>query len=283
MTDPSLSGRKRDVALGIVTYRPAGSLLARLQQALDAGFAVYVFDNSPDEPACRDSLEGRPRAHYATDGRNAGLGVGISAVCSQAFDDGFPALLFFDQDTVFEARTLEFIDAFHRAHHMLGRDHSAVLFNARSGTAASDVNAPMLRDIRMAISSGTMFFLDKLRAMNWHNRMYFVDCVDYEFCFRSECHGYRIAEFSATPGFDHLSEQPDRVFCFMGRQHAVRCYAASRIKDTVQASTRLALTALRAGRFSFFATMVRSLGIYLGFQIIARLIPRSPPRSSPSP
>lgn len=284
MTDPfhSEPGRTRDVALGIVVYSPGPSLLPRLEQVMAAGFTVYVFDNSPDDPACRSFLSKRAGARYSTCGKNLGLGVGITAVCSQAFHDGFPALVFFDQDTVFERRTLEFIDGFHRAHADMERDHSAVLFNAKSGQSTDDVNAPALRDITMAISSGTMFFLRNLHAMNWHNETYFVDCVDYEFCLRSQRHGLRIAEFSATPGFDHLAEQPDRVFRFGGRDHAIRRYAASRIRDTLGASTRLGLTALFAGRFSFFATMVRSIAIYAIFQVIARFLPSSSPRSSTS-
>jgi hypothetical protein len=274
MTEADISAAPRRVALGVVVYRPEATLLQRLRLALGAGFAVYLFDNSPEMPACRDFARTHAGCHYSTCGKNLGLGVGISAVCSQAWHDGQPALVFFDQDTVFDTKTLAFIEQFHASHTDMARTYSAVVFNARR--AHAPVTEPALRDVTMAISSGTMFFLANLQRMNWHNATYFVDCVDYEFCLNSAIHGLRIAEYSRTPGFDHLAEQPDRVYRFLGRDHAIRRYSASRIRDACGASLRLSFAAIRAGKPSFFAIMARSLAIYLFFQLVARLLPGQP-------
>jgi rhamnosyltransferase len=271
MTDAISSANGQRLAIGIVIYRPEASLLRRLQLALDGAVEVYLFDNSPDDSATRDFMRSRQHAHYSTCGKNVGLGVGISAVCSQAWYDGFPALIFFDQDTVFDSSTLEFVAAFFVRHQDMVRTHSAVLFNAKSGTAAAGA-APPLRDVVMAISSGTMFFLANLKKMNWHDPSYFVDCADYEFCLNSERHGLKIAECSWTPGFDHSSEQPDKVYRLFGRDHAIRRYAASRVRSTLWASLRLVGIALRVGHFRFAMTMLRSVGIYALFQLIPRLV-----------
>ena len=280
MTEATPLVNPRKLALGVVVYQAEASLSRRLQQALDARFSVYLFDNSPHDSTLRDFARDKARCHYTTCGKNLGLGVGISAVCSQAHYDGFSALMFFDQDTVFDARTIEFVERFLVRHQDKSREYSAVVFNAKDRADTGNQDADdwaSTRDVTMAISSGTTFFLANLQKMNWHNTSYFVDCVDYEFCLNSERHGLKIAEFSKTPGFDHLSEQPDKVYRFLGRDHAIRRYSASRIRDTLWASMRLALTALRNGRFGFFAKMVRSVCIYASFQIIARLIRRARP------
>ena len=285
MTDATPTVTQRKLALGVVVYQAGASLLQRLQQVLDAGFSVYLFDNSPLDGTVRDFARGKVHCHYTTCGKNLGLGVGISAVCSQAYYDGFPALIFFDQDTIFDTSTLGFVEQFFTKHQGMGREYSAIVFNAKnhaSANSTSENDWASTRDVTMAISSGTMFFLANLHKMNWHNATYFVDCVDYEFCLNSERHGFKIAEFSKTPGFDHLSEQPDKVYRFLGRDHAIRRYAANRIRGTLWASARLALTALRTGRFRFFATMLRSMCIYASFQIIARLIRRPTPAASVS-
>lgn len=283
MTEAKPTGKSRELALGVVVYQAEASLMQRLQQVLDAGLSVYLFDNSPLDGAVRDFARGKVHCHYTTCGKNLGLGVGISAVCSQAYYDGLPALIFFDQDTVFDTSTLGFVEQFFTQHQDKSRAYSAVVFNAKDHASANSTSGndwASTHDVTMAISSGTMFFLANLHKMNWHNATYFVDCVDYEFCLNSERHGFKIAEFSRTPGFDHLSEQPDRVYRFMGHDHAIRRYATARVRGTLWASTRLAMTALRTGRFRFFATMLRSIGIYTTFQIIARLI-RRPTSAAP--
>ncbi len=276
MIDALASSRERILAVGVVVYRSEPSLLQRLRCAIDADFDVYLFDNSPEDGTVRGFAEVNPRCHYNTCGKNLGLGVGISAVCSQAFYAGFAALLFFDQDTVFDAHTLAFVARFASLRQDMSRSYSAVVFNAKRGAPLADADVP-IRDVVMAISSGTMFFLSNLRKLNWHNASYFVDCADYEFCFKSELHGLKIAEVSCTPGFDHLSEQPDRTYRLLGRNHAVRRYSASRVRGTLWASTRLIMAALRAGRLRFAALMIRSVSVYATFQVIARLV--APSRS----
>jgi rhamnosyltransferase len=263
----------KEIAVGFVTYNPSPSLLARLQLLAELGYAIYVFDNSPEDGAVRDFCRSHSSSRYTTCGRNVGLGVGISAVCAKAYYDDHPALLFFDQDTVFMQSTLDFIERFHERNRAMAAAYSAIVFDAADVGGASDQGLPEVKDVLLAISSGSLFFLKNLSRLKWHNPSYFVDCVDYELCLRSSSMGLKVGRCSSTPGFDHQAEQPDETYRILGRDWRIRKYSPRRIVDALTASTRLIGTALFTGNLRFLGAMVRSVAIYSGFQILVRLMP----------
>ena len=100
----------RQIAIGFVAYNPGADFLRRTQIAAEAGFDVFIFDNSPQNVSSRKIVARFPRIKCFTSGKNLGLGMGISFVCAEAYFEDHKALLFFDQDTVFSERTLSFIE-----------------------------------------------------------------------------------------------------------------------------------------------------------------------------
>ncbi|MBR7784688.1 hypothetical protein KDM89_21375, partial [Undibacterium sp. LFS511W] len=95
----------------------------------------------------------------------------------------------------------------------LSSDYVGIAFKAESNKLVSPV---FVEDVLVAISSGSMFFLENLKLIGWHNQTYFVDGVDYECCLRARQYGLKIGKCGDTPGFDHVSEQPDKVFAIFG-------------------------------------------------------------------
>lgn len=262
----------RKIAIGFVTYNPTPNLISRLELALTAGFALYIFDNSPQNGTVRDFCKSHNNCKYLTCGKNAGLSFGISSVCAQAYYDAYPALLFFDQDTIFDRSTLDFVEELYINKSNLAANYSAIIFNSKN---VDNVNAGsnfLLKDVLMAINSGSLYFLENLKKLNWYNESYFVDCADYEFCLNSNNHGFKIGECSNTPGFDHKSEQGDFEYKIFGKMHQLRKYPLKRVFSTIYASTRLFFTAVKTGNTSFSYAIMRSLAIYLLFQVIARLV-----------
>lgn len=265
-------------AVGLVVYGPPGDLIGRLQLLRRLGEPLYVFDNSPQDPRVRDALRGFEGATYITAGKNLGLGVGLSAICAQAHYDSFANLLFFDQDTVFDQDTLDFVGRFIReaGGRFAGR-YSAVVF------ASGDQDTPgrasdgdwQVTDVTFAISSGSLFFLQQLKALGWHNETYFVDGVDYELCLRSRAAGLKVGRCGDAPGFDHVSGQPDRRIRLLGRDLSVRRYSAARIRDAIGAYVRLFFSSVRLGQWRFAGGVLRSCAIYLTGQVMARIVRRA--------
>ncbi|NWE19140.1 glycosyltransferase [Pseudomonas sp. P7548] len=254
----------RKIAVGIVVYHAGNELLRRLELASTNGFEVYVFDNSPDAPNVREFSALHPRIHYFTCGKNLGLGVGISTVCANAYQHGQSALLFFDQDTGFSDETLSYVETNYIDNIDSYRDFSAIAFKAEGRASVQDV--PLL------INSGSLYFLEKLKALDWMDCSYFVDSVDYKLCLDSLNKGYRIGLCGATPGFDHVTEQADSRYHIAGRTYSMRAYSWSRIKDTVSSNFKLIFSALKNCQFSFALRITRLLTLYCASQILVRVI-----------
>lgn len=264
----------RKIAIGVVTYHPNINLTIRLKSAIEFGFLVYIFDNSPDDELIRQFCRGlsNDSVRYITCGKNVGLGFGISSVCAQAYYDSYPALIFFDQDTVFDSSTLDFIEEFYNLNSSMSSGYSAVWFNSKKFADAGDGNQFIFKDVLMAINSGSLYFLENLKKINWMNERYFVDCVDYEFCLNSSNNKLKIGECSNTPGFDHEAGQGDVKYYIFGKERKLRKYSAKRVLDTIRASTKLMVTSIYTGNNEFTAAMTRFLVAYIFWQFMSRVL-----------
>lgn len=261
---------KKNIAIGFVIYRPNEEQYNRIKSVFRYGFEVYVFDNSPDYSVEKNF--GFDNLRYFTCGKNVGLGRGIATICAQAYYDYNSALVFFDQDTVFNNETLHFIDNFYKENLGMAVSYSAVLFNSKSNLASVNDNKKYLKTVSLAINSGSLFVLKNLKEMNWHNDKYFVDCVDYEFCLNSLIHGFEILEFSATPGFDHTSEQDDSEYAVFGSTYLLRAYPKKRIINTCFASLKLLYRSLSVLEMRFFISIFKFIAIYIATQVFVRTL-----------
>lgn len=258
------------LAIGFVTFNPGETFFDRLRALTSLGYKVYVFDNSPEYRAVRDVCKPLCNVHYSTAGKNVGLGFGLSVIAATSYYDGYAAQLFFDQDTIFTSQTLEFISEFHSAcSPIISERYVAVVFNAREESSALPFQ---IKDVLLAISSGSLFVLENLKKIGWHNAKYFVDGVDYELCLRARTNGYRIGSCSNTPGFDHESEQPDRFVEIFKRRLPLRNYSGTRIVDSIRAYLRLIAFALKNFDFQAAGAVARSFLIFLLGQVLARTI-----------
>jgi GT2 family glycosyltransferase len=259
-----------NISLGFVIYKAESSLTERIRLAEKAGFRCYIFDNSPENQVFNENFNGNSGCKYITAGKNVGLGFGISCICGQAYYEGFRALLFFDQDTVFDTSTLEFINSFYKQKGSIENEYSSVVFNSK--TLGKTAEAFEIKDVLLTISSGSLFFLKRLKDINWHDESFFVDLVDYEFCLNSSNHNLKIGECSNTPGFDHVSEQADSEYKIFWKKRMMREYSFSRISGTITAGMRLIFRSLRSLNLKYTYAIFRSLSIYLYFQILVRIL-----------
>jgi Predicted glycosyltransferases len=263
--------KMRKIAIGIVTYNPNITLISRLELATTSGFFLYIFDNSPENIIAREFCNRQKNTKYITCGKNVGLGFGISSVCAQAYYDSYPALLFFDQDTVFDSDTLRFICNFYNENSGLEKAYSAIVFNSKDAGKPEPVGRAV-KDVRLAINSGSLYFLKNLKKMNWHDMNYFVDCVDYEFCLSSNDFGFKIGEYTRTPGFDHTSEQGDQRYKLFGAEHPMRAYSLSRIWDSISATLKLLVKSVATWNWVFFYEIGKATTKYLIVQVYVRIV-----------
>lgn len=261
----------RKIAIGVITYKADKATLERLLLALNSGFSVYLYDNSPEDKRIRSFAERNIDVQYYTCGKNAGLGYGLSTLCAQAYADNVSALLFFDQDTIFSVETLEFIEKFYVQRSKLVNTYSSFFFNSKAKRGNEEEPYGVF-NIDLTINSGSLYVLNNLKSIGWHDVSYFVDGVDYKFCLDSKAAGFKIGECTYTPGFDHVSEQADKRYALLSREYYLRSYPRFRIADTTKSNLRLSLTALRRKEWRLSYRIIRMLCIYLAGQCVVRVI-----------
>lgn len=273
-----LNNMKYDFAVGFVTYYPPPDFLARLELLNLLGCKIYLYDNSPEHSLIKQQIHKLNCITYVTAGKNLGLGVGLSTICAQAYYDSFLTLLFFDQDTIFNQETIGFVQEFCSGSlKQIQNKYSMVVFG-ENGHRIEDKRTLVLSgkfdlvDVSLAISSGSLFILENLKKIGWHNEKYFVDGVDYEICLKSLANNFKIGKCFNTPGFDHSSEQPDKAYKIFGASLSLRCYSIFRIIDTTKSNTRLLFSSLKMGQFKFAVSIMRSYAIYAVAQLLARVV-----------
>ena len=258
------------ICIGLILYNPEYTILDRIELLISTGFTVYIFDNTPEKSLIRERFKNCNTIKYITAGKNVGLGIGMSIINGQAFYDGFESLLFFDQDTDFTEETLYFVQDFYHTNKNLLIDYSSVVFNNKNVKTCDKKFCT--KDVLLSISSGSLFFLNALKKIGFHNTSFFVDWVDYELCLNSDNHGLKTMECSNTPGFDHVTEQADKPYKFFGKTLMLRAYPPTRVRGTVSAGLKLTIMALSKLNFKYTYALGRSLIIYIYFQILVRIL-----------
>lgn len=261
------------LAIGFVIYRPTRSFYKRLEIINKLDVSFYIYDNSPEITATKEMIGSLPCGRYLSSGKNEGLGWGLSELCQKAYQEDFECLLFFDQDTGFNSETISFIQSFMSENiASLSKNYSAIVFSGAGINSLKNVDGLPVIPVDFAINSGSLFILESLKKLGWHDKSYFVDGVDYEFCLRSHITGFRVGKHFNTPSFDHESEQPDQVVTVFGKRLLIRKYSYVRIKDSVHSYIRLIFQALANGRLIFAIKIIRSFLIYIAGQFLSRLL-----------
>tara|TARA_B110000967_G_C18877599_1_gene559262 strand:+ start:840 stop:1652 length:813 start_codon:yes stop_codon:yes gene_type:complete len=260
---------QQNFAIGFVIYNPDVEFLNKLKSILNSGYSIYIFDNSPEISLIRDEFRNYTNINYFSAGKNVGLGFGLSVVCSNAYYDNYRKLLFFDQDTIFSVKTLGFVSEFSKTQQNKFKKYAAVLFNSN---CKKNKNQFDIRDKNLIISSGSLFNLENLIKMEWHNTNYFVDGVDYNFCLKANLNKYLIGECSNAPDFDHVTGQDDKEYYFFKKKLLLRPYNLKRILDSLDAYRKLIISSFCSLNFKYAFIFMKSLLIYCYYQILVRIL-----------
>jgi rhamnosyltransferase len=254
----------QDLAIGIVLYCPDEGVIKKINIINELGLEVFIFDNSPINKLSFDSV----KVHYLGNDKNPGLGVGLKKITSIAHDKGFDSMLYFDQDTLFSEETIKFVLKILQRNPQIKSSFSAISIteNGPLYKSSSDIEETML--IR---NSGTIFFLDNLKKINWFDTSFFVDGVDYEFCLRSKLHKFKIGIIGPAPGFDHVSEQGYSDYNILSKSLIGREYEFNRLIDASYSSLRIFVKALKNLQIIFAFRVIKLLFIFLMMQLIFRI------------
>ena len=243
--------------VGIVTYNPDNQTLQRIKMLLDNGIDFVVVDNTPGDDFWPMPL----RSRVIRDGRNWGLGLGLKKLGEWAVNEKYTHLLYFDQDVIFTVDSLVWIDQWY-GYHQPKESVGLVWFNYQNkGVRSPEFSVPYT--IKLAISAGSFINLKALDAIGGHTDRWFLEGIDYDFCFRLVQHGYHLLGVDHCPGIDYLANQPGIIrIDNMGNSHLLRIQPMKRLWNFWSALLDLTWRALWEGPRDYAYIFSRNIFTY---------------------
>lgn len=257
-------------AISFVTYYPDRGVLDRIDFALESGFSVFVFDNTPGGSEVFKN-EGQENFFLMGSGENVGLGMALHRMMQAIAENGFSSVFYFDQDTLFTMATMEWLKQWLR-----GNDTSlnagVAVWNF---TNSSDILSPetaVNQKGYLLVSSGSLFQLEVLKKLGWHNPRYFLECIDYELCARALYAGFALVDVGGCVGMDHLSLQPVDMLQLLGRKFTYRLYSLGRTWSFVWGLFVLGIRSFLRGQWIFGLKCLRNIATHALMQIRALVL-----------
>jgi rhamnosyltransferase len=239
----------------IVTYFPDEQAINRFEQLRNANVKLLIFDNTPIGNNFSWDKYGN---NVLSEGKNIGLGSALKKISQEAKSRGATHMLYFDQDIIFDLNTLNWIQSWCESHKM-GKEIGLVWFCPNT----QEWKAPELSNpypIKIAVSHASLINLEAASLIGWHTDRWFVEGIDYDFCFRLVQAGYALMGVKHCPGIDSISNQPgfhykDRK----GRKRLARILPMSRLGNFWVALLNLSWRALWQGPRSYVYLFIRNI------------------------
>lgn len=190
-----------DVCAIIVSYNPTTALLDNISAIAPQVAEIIVVDNGSSAPAIevlrQIGLRSGCRLIYNND--NLGIAAALNIGIEQAVTCGYSWVATFDQDSlVCDGFIAELLRAWEECPY---RDRVALISpryqDPGTGTVSNYSHAngeSRFSEVTHTMTSGNLVRSEVFARVGLFDEMFFMDCVDHEFCLRLRCHGYRLIE-----------------------------------------------------------------------------------------
>lgn len=219
----------------VVTYRPSAKILDHLSNILAQVQGLVVVDNgsSDDELSPVRAATSILGFHLMENSENLGIAEALNQGVGWAKREGYAWVILFDQDSRI---TKKFVDQMLEAWEIRpDRDRVASIhpryIDPETGV---ELHIPRARDGSpiFPMTSGALMPIWIFDRIGWFATEYFIDVVDWEYCFRIRAAGFLIAD-SSQAKLLHSPGKPAEIniggHAFQHSQHdAVRRYYISR-------------------------------------------------------
>lgn len=186
-------------------YRALAILVKRLNNCMST---ILMIDNSPQEDSVSnqhfvESLS--PSVKYISMRMNAGIAAAQNKGILECLKIGFKYVLFLDQDSFMTDVNLNKL--YSEFQQITIKDHTAVCIGANPQTG-EDINKKPVK-VKELISSGSMIKLSAFEFLGMFRDDFFIDFVDYEWCWRAR-KAQKTIYISQSVSFSHQVGNPPR-------------------------------------------------------------------------
>ena len=221
---------RQSVCAVIVSYHPGSEILEMLQAVLSQVQGLVVVDNGSSSIAL-DSLRAASRRlgfHLIENAENLGIAQALNQGVRWAAQQNYPWVVLFDQDSRITNGFIEQMFSALNSH----PEHERVAAIHPKYVDPTTGSEPFVRRARdggplISMTSGAlmpMWIFDKIGLFASE---YFIDCVDFEYCFRIRASSYLIAD-SRNAVLFHAAGQANQTRNFLGFTYRPTHYTATR-------------------------------------------------------
>jgi rhamnosyltransferase len=226
----------QSVCAVIVTYHPGTRTIENIREVVRQAQGLVVVDNgsAADELAALRSASQSFGFHLIENSKNLGIAEGLNQGVRWAKSQSYPWVILFDQDSrITDGFVLQMFETW-ESHP--NRERIASLHPKYTDPVTGA--EPLVRRASdggpvISITSGELLPVWIFDKVGWFASEYFIDCVDFEYCFRIRAAGYLIAD-SRQAILLHAAGQADRTVSILGfsfrptHHSALRRYYMSR-------------------------------------------------------
>lgn len=226
-----------------VLYKPTSNSLTNLLKAKANGLKVVVYLNSVNDNFLKklNSLDITLLGFNI----NVGLGIAFSEFENYLELNGYNFFIYFDQDTVVDEIAWRRILGSYKDYFQI-RNLGMLNYSGNSDGGSSIV-----------INSGSLFSMNVLKYIGYHDKSFFVEGLDYEFCLRLNSNGLNIVKVLCE-GIDHVSLQDGFTIKCFSKVIQLRVYGKQRMIDFNRSHKRLIFSSLRMYKFRFLLFFLKS-------------------------
>lgn len=207
---------------GVTIYYPSNEELNNISSYIEQFDHIYVYDNTEGIEANKNRkyFSNIGKVSYMANGSNDGLSKAYNIMCNTAIRDDFNYICIFDQDTQMNNNDIvKIIEAITLNNDIdVGIYAPNVIYNYNN-KVPKDNYMESLTSIAWCISSGSFINLRIFSEINGFDESYFIDRVDYDYCYKIKKKGGKIYRVNESVLYQSLGEKK-RVFFVNIFQHS---------------------------------------------------------------
>jgi len=238
-----------------VSYYPDSNLVTNVECAIAAGISVFIYNNGMSSEI-KGQLSSLPVNILGT-GKNDGLGIAFATFedCYLSQSDFY---LYLDQDSLLGMEDWV----------LLAKHHKNVFSKKNVGMCHISKSMP-----RSSIlpNSGSLFSGFITHNFVSHDPSFFVECVDYDYCYRLFCNNLSVTSFPLK-SFDHSTLQEGKIISLFGLDVSLRSYSSRRVKDFTLSHIRLIIRCILSLHIPYALYFFRSFILWNFKNILSRVL-----------
>lgn len=176
----------------VVWYNPDLSVVNNIKSYYDKGDYIYIVDNSLcNNEKLLDEFEEKKNIKYLPLYKNYGIAKGLNVGIELAIKDGCKWVITMDQDSYWKN---DLISIYKMYINKNDSNKIAILAPQYETERSKIKNDKRYRKLKRVMQSGNMINCDVYKKCGSFLEKLFIDCVDYEYCYRVRKNGYSIIQ-----------------------------------------------------------------------------------------